>query len=217
MFNRKKLAMVGAVAAMSLGLVGMGTGAQWADQVDAIEKITTGTADLAITGYWDLYPGNEQAPSVVITPDRQSITFTVPLEDASFAYTQDVFIQNVGTLPMKHAWYEISVAGDAALLDTVWMRVNDTADGTDDFIGHPSGLNGSVSTGYAMPAGASTSLWFDFYTGDRTATNAIPAFVSDGLALPDSAQAKTMTVTVTFHGVDGDGGTPMLDVPETRS
>jgi hypothetical protein len=217
MFNRKKLAMVGAVGAMSLGLVGMGTGAQWSDQVDAIEKITTGTADLQITGYYDNYAGNEKAGSVVIAPDKDSITFTVPLEDASFAYTQDVFIRNVGSLPMKAAWYEISVAGDPELLDSAWMRVNDTSDGSDDFIGHPSALNGKKSLGYAMPAGAGTTLWFDFYTGNRTATNAIPAFVSDGLFLPDAAQGKTMTVTVTFHGVDGDGGTPMLEVPETRS
>jgi hypothetical protein len=217
MFNRKKLAIVGAAAAVSLGLVGMGTGAQWADQVDAIEKITTGTADLQITHYADAYPNNERADSVVITPDGQSITFTVPLEDGSFAYTQDVFVKNVGSLPMKHAWYEVSVAGDSELLDTAWMRVNDVYDFGDDYIGHPSALQGKTSPGYAMPPGATTTLWFDFYTGDRTATDAVPAFVSDGLMLPDAAQGKTMTVTVTFHGVDGDGDSTMALVPETRS
>lgn len=198
MFNRKKLAMVGAVAAMSLGLVGMGTGAQWADQVDAIEQITTGTADLQIIDYTQL---GDPAESVVISPDGQSITFTTPLEDASFQYVQDVYIQNVGTLPMKHAWYEISVVGDGELLGNVWASINDISDGADGAWGPAGGLGGYISPGYAMPAGASTVLFFDFSAYD----------------LPVEAQGKTMTVTLTFHGVDGDGGTPMLEVPETRS
>jgi predicted ribosomally synthesized peptide with SipW-like signal peptide len=200
MFNRKKLAIVGATAAMSLGLVGMGTGAQWSDQVDANEHITTGTADLMITGYYN-YQSSDQPESVSLAPDGQSITFTTPLEDASFRYVQDVYIRNVGTLPMKHAWYEITVAGDPQLTDNVYASVNDTADGLDAGYGFATGLQGYVSPGYAMPAGASTVLFFDFSAFD----------------LPNEAQGKTMTFTVTFHGVDGDGGSPMLAVPETRS
>jgi hypothetical protein len=199
MFNRKKLATLGAVAAMSLGLIGMGTGAQWADQVDAVQHITTGTADLEIYGYYQL---GDPAESVVISPDGQSITFTAPLEDADFAYVQDVYIRNAGTLPMKHAWYEINVTGDPALTDNVFAAINDTSDGSDYAMGPASSLQGYVSPGYAMAPGAGTTLFFDFLAWD----------------MPNEAQDKTMTFTVTFHGVDGDGGTlEMLEVPETRS
>ena len=218
MFNRTKLTALAASGAAAMTLVGLGTGAQWSDQVNAVEKISTGDVDLQVTGYYNTYAGNETANSVVISPDHKSVTFTVPLEDASFAYTQDVYIKNVGSLGLKHAWYEVTTSGDAALLDNVYMRVNDVYDPSDDaWVGHPSELAGHVSTGYAMPAGASTTLWFDFYTGDRTMTNAIPTFPSNGLMLPDAAQGKTMTVTVTFHGVDGEGGVPMSATPETRS
>jgi hypothetical protein len=92
--------------------------------------------------------------------------------------------------------------GDPELTGSVIMGLNDVRDGTDSYAGPAVGRDGYISTGYAMPAGSTTTLWFDFS--------------SNGF-LPDDAQGKFMTVTITFHGVDGDGGTPMLEIPEVRS
>lgn len=199
MFNRKKFAGLASTAAVGLALVGVGTGAQWADSVDAVENLTTGTADLKIltTTSWA-----DQPQSVEISADGNSVTFTTPLEDGSFSYLQDVIIQNVGTLPMKHAWYEVTVAGDPELTGNVVMMLNDTRDGADGYVGSALGGHGYFSPGYAMPSQETTVVFFDFMSG---------------LQLPDEAQGKAMTVTLTFHGVDGDGGTPMLEIPEVRS
>ncbi|WP_341359295.1 hypothetical protein V5H98_16405 [Georgenia sp. M64] len=199
MFNRKKFAGLASTAAVGLALVGVGTGAQWADSVDAVEDLTTGTADLQII---DAYALSGAPESIVIAADGDSVTFTTPLEDGSFSYIQDVIIQNVGSLPMKAAWYEVDVAGDLELTDNVIMRLNDVRDAADGVNGPASGSHLYKSPGYAMPAGSTTTLWFDFWTDT---------------VLPDAAQGKSMTVTVTFHGVDGDGGTPMLEIPEVRS
>lgn len=199
MFNRKKFAGLASTAAVGLALVGVGTGAQWADSVDAVENLTTGTADLQII---DAYALSGAPDSIIIAADGDSVTFTTPLEDGTFSYIQDVIIQNVGSLPMKAAWYQVDVAGDPELTDNVIMRLNDVRDAADGYTGPASGAHLYISDGYAMPAGSTTTLWFDFWT--------------DGV-LPDAAQGKAMTVTVTFHGVDGDGGTPMLEIPEVRS
>jgi predicted ribosomally synthesized peptide with SipW-like signal peptide len=198
MFSRKKLATFAATAAVALGLVGLGTSAQFSDAVTAQQDITAGTAQLAITS----------APGGEVAPDGKSVTYTLANTGSLFYEYHWLNVSNVGTLPMHNVTMSINGGGDPALTDNVtaflgdWEGVGSNwfAGGTvTDMLSRPQPVTWTdytlepAGTGYHETAG----FFLQFYPND---------YWSGGL--PNSAQGKAMSVTVTINAVEGIGTEP---------
>lgn len=198
MFNRKKLATFAATAVVALGLIGVSTSAQFSDAVTAQQDIRAGTAQLAITS----------APGGVVSPDGKSVTYTLDNVGSDFNDYHWLYVSNVGSLPMHSVTMSISGAGDPELTDNTTAFVGDwegivnwAAVGTvTDLLSRPQPV---VQTDYTIqPAGTgyheTAPFVLQFYPNDYWS----------GGGLPNAAQGKALSVTVTINAIDGTGTQP---------
>lgn len=193
MFNRKKLATFAATAAVALGLVGMGTSAQFSDAVTAQQDVRTGTAQLAITS----------APGGVISPDGKSVTYTLDNAGSSFWIGDSIAVSNVGTLPMHGVTMSLSAQGNSELTQNTYAFIIDgpaayppwSAYGlVSDLVSYPQPL---VKADYTLATAddpAHNTGWYGFYL--------------DAYDLPNAAQGKGMSVRLTINAIEGIGTEP---------
>lgn len=191
MFNRKKLTAFAATAVAALALVGVGTGAQWSDSVDATQNISTGTVDLVISDYW--------GTSAPVYSDGTHIVYDLSNAGSVFDEQHTVKITNEGTLPVHNFQYSVAASGDPELTSNVRALV----------------LPQQQWWGWFMPV----DWWLlqpqPVYTVDSTLNPGESTYVDlwfqpkdylfDGLPLPNEAQGKTLTFTMTVDAVEGTG------------
>jgi predicted ribosomally synthesized peptide with SipW-like signal peptide len=193
MFNRKKLAAFAASAAVALSLVGVGTSAQFSDAVTAQQDVRTGTAQLAITS----------APGGVISPDAKSVTYTLDNVGSTFWAYHYISVTNVGTLPMHGVNMSLSAQGNSELTDNVYAFILDgpaayppwSAYGmVSDLVSRPQPL---VQADYTLATAADPAHNTGWYN-----------FALDAYNLPNAAQGKAMSVTLTINAIEGIGTEP---------
>lgn len=193
MFNRKKLAAFAASAAVALGLVGVGTSAQFSDAVTAQQDIRTGTAQLAITS----------APGGTISPDAKSVTYTLDNVGSTFWAYNYIEVTNVGTLPVHGVNMSLSAQGNSELTQNVYAHI---LDGPAAY--QPWSAYGYVSDLTSRPQPL-VMADYTLATADDPAHNTgWYTFSLDAYDLPNAAQGKAMSVTLTINAIEGTGTEP---------
>lgn len=193
MFSRKKLATFAAAGAVALGLVGVGTSAQFSDAVTAQQDVRTGTAQLAITS---AYGG-------VISPDRKSVTYTLDNAGSTFSSYRAIAVSNVGTLPMHGVTMSLKAQGNSELTQNTYAYISDGPAAYMPWYAH-----GFVSDLVSQPQPLVKADYTLATAADPTHNTGGYGFYLYAYDLPNAAQDKAMSVTLTINAIEGIGTEP---------